>query len=535
MKTLMASPWLPLLFLLFSTSLMAAPSHHHSRVPNFLQCLSLHFPNSTNSIAKLIYTPHNSNYTSVLKASLRNQRFALPHTPKPKVIVTPLEVSQIQAAVYCSKESGLPIRVRSGGHDYEGLSYVSYESQFVMVDLINFRSVDVNVEKGTAWVQSGATLGELYYGISQKTNTYGFTAGVCPTVGIGGHFSGGGYGMMSRKYGLSVDNIIDARLVDVNGKILDRKAMGEDLFWAIRGGGGASFGVILEWQIKLLPVPETVTVFTVNRTLEQNGAKLIHRWQYIADKLDENILLRLFITTANSSSGFGKLTTQGSFVALYLGRAEKLVELMKESFPELGLERQDCFEMSWIESILYFAGFDGYPREILLNRTYDLMYFKGKSDYVLTPISEEGLEIVYKMLNEIDGTQALFSPFGGELAEISDSATPYAHRSGVIYNIHWGTGWKQEGREEYVKHMKWIRRLYKAMEPYVSKNPRQAYLNYRDLDLGVNNKGNTSYEQASTWALHYYKDNFKRLVEVKRKVDPRNFFRNEQSIPPAAV
>ena len=165
--------------------------------------------------------------------------------------------------------------------------------------------------------------------------------------------------------------------------------MGEDLFWAIRGGGGASFGVILEWQIKLLPVPETVTVFTVNRTLEQNGAKLMHQWQYIADKLDENILLRLFIRTANSSSRFGKLTTQGSFVALYLGQAEKLVELMKESFPELGLERQDCFEMSCIESILYFAGFDGYPREILLNRTYDLIYFKGKSDYVLTQFQKK--------------------------------------------------------------------------------------------------------------------------------------------------
>ncbi|GMN19847.1 hypothetical protein TIFTF001_042935 [Ficus carica] len=71
------------------------------------------------------------------------------------------------------------------------------------------------------------------------------------------------------------------------------------------------------------------------------------------------------------------------------------------------------------------------------------------------------------------------------------------------------------------------------MTPYVSKNPRGAYLNYRDLDLGRNNnKGTVSYAQASTWGRSYFKDNFDRLVHVKTEVDPTNFFKNEQSIPP---
>ncbi|KAM3361769.1 hypothetical protein P3S68_016623 [Capsicum galapagoense] len=86
--------------------------------------------------------------------------------------------------------------------------------------------------------------------------------------------------------------------------------------------------------------------------------------------------------------------------------------------------------------------------------------------------------------------------------------------------------------ESSEKHLSWIRKLYGYMASYVSKSPRAAYFNYRDLDLGVNNKGNTSYAQARIWGEKYFKNNFERLVKVKTKVDPTNFFRNEQSIPP---
>ncbi|OVA08657.1 FAD linked oxidase [Macleaya cordata] len=191
---------------------------------------------------------------------------------------------------------GIQIKFRSGGHDYEGLSYVS-DVPFVIVDLFNLQSISVDAEDRNAWVQSGATIGELYYRIAEKSRTLGFPVGACPTVGVGGHFSGGGYGTMLRKYGLAADNVIDARIVNVYGRILNKESMGEDLFWAIRGGSGGSFGVVLSWKIRLVYVPPIVTVFMIDKTLEQGATELVHKWQEIAHKLPQELFIRVILNS----------------------------------------------------------------------------------------------------------------------------------------------------------------------------------------------------------------------------------------------
>ena len=499
---------------------------------NFVQCLTSHSQNAT-SISQVIYTQNNSSYTSVLDFSIRNLRFLTPETPKPVVIITPSHESHIQVAIICARNHGLQIRIRSGGHDMEGLSYVSHVPFFIL-DLINLRSVSVDVESSTAWVQAGATIGELYYSIAEKSKTLAFPAGICPTVGVGGHISGGGYGMILRKFGLAADNVIDAHIIDVNGGILDRESMGEDLFWAIRGGAGGSFGVVIAWKIKLVPVPSIVTVFRVSRTLEQNATMLLHRWQYIADKIDNDLVIITNITRLNSSEE-GNKTVLVQFVSLFLGRVDELFPLMQKNFPELGLVKEDCREMSWIESTLYIAGFSsGTSLDVLLDRIPDpKISFKAKLDYVKKPISEIGLEGLWKRLNEEEGAaaQIITIPYGGKMSEIPESETPFPHRAGNIYHIAYFVI-LEEGVELSNRYVDWTRRLYSYLAPYVSKSPREAYANYRDLDLGQNNdKGNTSYAQASLWGVKYFKNNFKRLVHVKTMVDPSNFFRHEQSIP----
>ncbi|CAJ1935910.1 unnamed protein product [Sphenostylis stenocarpa] len=496
---------------------------------SFVQCLCTYSHNSS-SISKVVYTKTNSSYSSILHISIQNLRFASNKTPKPLVIITPQEVFHIQAVIICSQRHGLQVRIRSGGHDFEGLSYVA-KVPYVVIDLINFREIEINVKNSTAWVQSGATVGELYYKISEKSKTLGFPAGAFPTVGVGGQFGGGGYGFLLRKYGLAADNVIDAHIIDVEGRLLDREGMGEDLFWAIRGGGGASFGVILAWKIKLVPVPPTVTVLRASRTLEQNATKLVHRWQLVGSKLDEDTGLGILLHRINSSNN-GEPTIEALFQATYLGGVDQFIDLMQEKFPELGLKREECAEMSWIESVLFFVGFQ--RRELLLNRSQTITdSFKAKSDFVRTPIPEVALEGLWQLFYE-DGAQGatmIVFPFGGIMDNISESEIPFPHRSGNLYLVQYSVHWLEEGDEVVQKHISWIRRLYSYMEPFVSNSPRAAYANYRDLDIGVNNKGFTSYNQATVWGFKYFKNNFKRLAHVKTKVDPSNFFRNEQSIP----
>ncbi|XP_042031125.1 cannabidiolic acid synthase-like [Salvia splendens] len=513
-------------FLLILSSTLAASANKQD---NFLRCLTYRFKNYS-SISSDVFTPSNSSYTSILQFSIHNPRFASESTPKPQVIITPEQESQIPPIVRCARQTGLEIRTRSGGHDTEGLSYVS-QVPFVIIDLINISEVKVNVEDKTAWIEAGATTGTVYYMIAEKSPTLGFPGAIFTTVGVGGHYSGGGYGAMMRKHGLAGDNVIDARIIDVHGRILDRKSMGEDLFWAIRGGGGASFGVITGWKVQLVDVPKTVTVFSITRSVEeQNGTELWHRWQYVAPKAEKDLFVAVIVLKVNT-------TVQVNFFSVFQGGADRLVSYMQEIFPELGLMRKDCIEMSWIQSTLFSSQLPIYPLDTLLNRTEpSRRQFKAKSDYVRTPIPLNVFKGMVSLLREpeaSDETIYYTVPYGGRMDEISESETPFPHRAGALYMLSSVASWQNSEAADAGKYISWTRRYYEYMTPYVSSSPREAYFNYRDLDIGVNNpNGKTSYAQASVWGKKYYKDNFDRLVRVKTVVDPTNFFKNEQSIPP---
>ncbi|KAG6583542.1 Berberine bridge enzyme-like 26, partial [Cucurbita argyrosperma subsp. sororia] len=384
--------------------------------------------------------------------------------------------------------------------------------------MAKLNSVSVDTDDNTAWVESGASMGELYYKLGLETSGFGFPGGVQPNVGVGGFLSGGGYGLMVRKYGLAVDNVVDAQLVDANGRLVDRDSMGEDLFWAIRGGGGGSFGIVVAWKLKLVPVPSIVTSFTAFRIWDQNSTNLVHKWQLVAPEIDE----RLFIG------------------AMVTGRAEEVISIMENNFPEVGLRMEDCVESNWVESMAYPAsGFvTAKDMNFLLDRTpLTNGRYKTKSDYATEPISQTALHGIWERFNAkgIQTVQLVLIPYGGKMNKFSETDTPSPHRARypikIAYYVTWDT---PEGDS---RHLEWTRELYDYMTPFVSKSPRAAYVNYRDLDIGRNNEEGipTSYEEASVWGLKYFGDNFERLVEVKTKVDPYNLFRHEQSIPPVAA
>ncbi|KAL0321425.1 UNVERIFIED_CONTAM: Berberine bridge enzyme-like 21 [Sesamum radiatum] len=444
-------------------------------------------------ISRILYSPNNPSFTTVLLSYIRNRRFNVSTTPKPSTIITPTLESMSPSPSCAPSNSG-------------------------------FRS-----KSAAAATITRAFLTSLTRILSSLTCSI---SGVCPTVGVGGHISGGGYGNMLRKYGLTVDHVIDARIVDAKGRVLDRKSMGEDLFWAIRGGGGASFGVILAYKIKLVPVPPIVTVFRVEKNYNDNAVEAVSKYQQVIDKIDNDLFIRVLLQpiTVNSTTR----SVRATFIGLFLGKADRLLPITDSQFPELGLKKTDASEMPWINSVLFWANFDNTTSpSVLLNRTPDSVNFlKRKSDYVKTPIPKEGLESLFKKMVEIGKVGLVFNSYGGIMRQIPESATPFPHRAGNIYKIQYSVNWKEEGEAADKNYINQIRELYSFMTPFVSQQPREAYLNYRDLDIGTSDNSKNSYEQGKVYGVKYFKpNNFDRLVKIKTSVDPDNVFRNEQSIP----
>ncbi|RLN11653.1 Reticuline oxidase-like protein [Panicum miliaceum] len=164
----------------------------------------------------------------------------------------------------------------------------------------------------------------------------------------------------------------------------------------------------------------------------------------------------------------------------------------------------------------------------LLNRTTNLSTFtKNKSDYVKQAITRESWQKIFPWFNGPSAGLIILEPHGGQVSRIADGDTPYPHRSGVLYNIQHIAFWSGDGTAATT----WINGFYSFMGQFVTKNPRAAYVNYRDLDIGQNAVvgGVTSYDSGRVWGDKYFgAANFKRLAITKGKLDPDDYFRNEQ-------
>ncbi|TVU42898.1 hypothetical protein EJB05_09322, partial [Eragrostis curvula] len=482
--------------------------------------------------------PGSPSYTPLLDSSIRNLRFELPGVGKPAAVVLPASKQELQRAILCARSSSLAIRVRSGGHSYEGLSYTTeHHVPFAVIDLSNLNRVRVDpAGSGTAWAESGATLGEVYHAVGRASRTLAFPAGSCSTVGMGGHVAGGGFGLLSRKFGLSADNVLDVILIEPSGRALTRASMDDDVFWAVRGGGGGSWGVVYAWKLRLVPVPGNVTVFTPGRTGPVEAiAKLIHKWQYVGPNLPDEFYLSMYIPTGSSSNG----NVSVSFIGQVLGPKNLALSVLSQRFPELGLTESELSEVSWLESTAMFANLNSIGE--LTDRQPGVgQYSKSKSDYVQAPNSiRDTIKIVQFLSNGEQGS-IILDPYGGAMARIGSSETPFPHRAGYLYSIQYSVSWTaSENDDRADEYIGWLRSFYAFMAPYVSKNPRAAYVNYLDLDLGTNGWANAtggtshnSVSHAASWGKRYFLQNFDRLVRAKSKVDPGNVFNNAQSIPP---
>ncbi|EGZ14152.1 hypothetical protein PHYSODRAFT_511802 [Phytophthora sojae] len=440
--------------------------------------------------------------------------------PKARIDRKPLGVyfasseEDVVRAVKCSVQSGLAPVPRSGGHSYEVLSSMDGSLVIDIADMVDVNLVSENKEEGSvlATIQAGARLAWVYTELD-RLGGYNFNAGTCPSVGIGGHISGGGYGMVSRHYGLAADQTTEMRVVLYNGTVVTASTtQNPDLFWALRGGGAGSFGIVTLFTIKAYKMP-VVTVFSMQFNVSVR-AQVLRAWMDYFPTADSRVTTQLVV-----DGGGARMTGQ------YLGSKAELDVLLNSSglFDHGGLKtidrRDNCSQLA-TKAYVWKGTCDDLSS---LNVSHHLTsadkdYSKIKGGYSNSALDDEGVQTVLDWADSLPNTTwayIQFEAYGGVFASQKNDMTPWAHRD-AVWSVQIGVG-ANKGESEDSPSYNWIRGIAGALEKYFDGGN---YQNYCDLDLG-----------ADFGRRYWGADNFARLRQIKAQYDPWNVFHSAQSIP----
>ncbi|QDY84828.1 FAD-binding oxidoreductase [Paenibacillus polymyxa] len=437
-----------------------------------------------------IVLPGNPSYnTARMEFNRRFSKF-------PRVIVFCQRTQDVINAVKWARERGIRLRVRSGRHSYEGLSTVNGG---IIIDVSEINKITVDRKNGVAIVQTGNPLARVYKKLWDKR--VAIPAGTAPDVGVAGLTLGGGIGLLSRKYGLTCDNLKQVKMVVASGRygaktIVANSKKHSDLLWASRGGGGGNFGVATEYTFRVRPI-SSVSIYSITWKWS-DLEKVLPAWQRWAPSVTN----RLTSTIEIAAKQVGTIVSTGQL----LGGAEELRRLIRPLLRAGTPVKVMVKTVPFIEATHFFAESD-------LNLEPK---FKITGAYGFQPLPPEGVRIIRDFLAKAPNkhssvwSQSLGGA-GSTVSRVSPTATAYPHRKAeTIYEL--SARWRNNGEQE--RNIQWVERFRRALRPFVKGD----YVNFPDL-------------QIKNWPKAYYGENFGRLKQVKRKYDPHNVFRFAQSIP----
>ena len=426
-------------------------------------------------------------------------------TVMPRAIVFCESTADVQRTVRWAREHAVRIVPRAGGHSYGGYSTTTG----VIVDVSRLNGITLDPDR-RAIVGAGARLIDVY----QKLALHGRTvpAGSCPTVGIAGLALGGGVGFASRKYGLTCDNLLEATVVLADGSAVVANAHAHpDLYWALRGGGGGSFGIVTRLVFRTHPVGQLAT-YAIEWPWP-DAAKVVQAWQKLAPYAPDGLFSVLNLNSV--VAGRARVTSAGQL----FGSADRLRALVKPLANAGTPTRFTVTSRSYLDAQEMWAGCSGTIAECHLPPQGQLgrSTFKGKSRFANKPLSLKGINAMIRQIESRITTGSgsgviLLDSYGGAINRVKKDATAFVHRD-ALFSMQYLAYWDPSAAAE--PNLRWLRGFYSAMRPYVSPF---AYQNYIDPDLG-------------NWERAYYGTNFDRLIAVKRRYDPQNVFRSSQSIP----
>lgn len=410
----------------------------------------------------------------------------------PLVIVYCEENQDIIQAIKWAKQYGVPFRIRSGTHHYEGYST---GDQLLVIDVSCMNRIELN--ETTVTVQGGVRNRELYEAVCGAG--YPFPGGGCPTVGVAGYTLGGGWGYSSRLFGLGCDQLIEAEVITADGQLIVANAnQHEDLFWALRGSGGGNFGVVTSLTYRL---PEKIEMATlINIDYEHVGfAKVVDvalRYQRFFKNLDRRLNLKMAMYNSETKGKGVKLT------GLFYGSKEEAQDLLSLF--------QDATDFDFYYMTVLQAN-----REIQDSHPEFEMYRSG-GRFIHRDYSADELLTMLDLIDErAQGslyTAITFYGLGGAIADIEKDETAFYYRD-ASFILGFQSVW--EDPKYRAINNEWVLERFNVLATYT----RGSFINFPIVQPG-------DYEK------NYYGDNLEALKAVKRKYDPEGIFNFEQAIKP---
>lgn len=418
---------------------------------------------------------------------------------RPALIARCAGVSDVQTAVRAASDAGILTAVRCGGHSLAGFSTCDGG---LVIDLSRMRQVIVDPDSRRARVAGGCLLGSIDVA-TQKAGLV-FPSGVVSHTGASGLILGGGTGWLTRRFGLSCDNVEGFSLVTADGSIFRANSKeNANLHWALRGGGG-NFGVVTEFEIRLHPLKSVL--LAEGLCSEDNIASLLSYWRdFMPDApldLKWNINLRLSTKSDNVPLPFrGRPVASNSIV--WTGDAEQGGSYVDRALANCIPESIRCRTLSFLE--LQTMADSEFPH----GRRY-----YTKSGY-FKDVSDESISIMINALGDVPAseTQVELSYLGGAASQIGADETAFGDRSApFIMNLL--ANWSEPSADS--ENIAWVRGLFSRLRPAMKPG---VYVNFMSGD-----------EQDRV--SEAYQQRWDRIVAVKSDYDPRNFFRLNQNVPP---
>jgi FAD/FMN-containing dehydrogenase len=427
------------------------------------------------------------------------------YSANPLLIVYVANYGDIRSCLEFARKFNILTTIRSGGHSVACYSV----SDGMVIDISGLKSIFVNPEELTAEVQAGNTFGDInpvlaFYGLHVP-------GGECPTVSVAGYMQGGGYGVTSRTFGMNIDCVLEVTVMLADGSVvIANKDQNQDLFWAIRGGTGGNFGVLLNIKYKLFPLTG-IWGLRIEWDFEDdntNAATAMHTVQeiYLKEFKHPELGIQLVLLNDNLGDGRKKLYFAASFIGTEAELDTTIAPLLAISGSKITLKEYASYEKINADVL------EGVPSITLP----DAMTLGGisRSTYFEKSLSIEDYSEILTFFKTTPGKYNLVGMecYGGVINQQPIESAAFIHRN-VTMDFFCDVFFLA-GTPEQTENENWLESFYSFLRKFDNGHSYQNYPNRKQTDF--------------QWA--YWGEYYDQLCSIKLKYNPLNFFEYQQSI-----